>query len=56
MHSRRKFLTKTGALAVGTLSATLLPAADQKANSAAVGTLSLGSEWWFRTDAENTGN
>jgi glycosyl hydrolase family 2 len=55
MHSRRKFLNKTGALAVGTLSATLLSAADQKAQLAAVGTVSLCGEWWFRIDAENAG-
>jgi len=55
MQSRRKFLTKASALAVGALGATAYSAAESNADSSAIETVSLCGEWWFRIDAGNAG-
>lgn len=55
MHSRRKFLTKAGVLAAGTLSATALNGVEQTKDLSAKETLSLCGQWWFRTDFDSVG-
>ena len=55
MHSRRKFLTKAGVLAAGTLSATALNGVEQTKDLSASETVGLCGQWWFRTDSESVG-
>jgi len=55
MHSRRKFLTKAGILATGTLSASALNAVENRQDLSAKETLSLCGQWRFQTDSESVG-
>ncbi|HKV61894.1 MAG TPA: glycoside hydrolase family 2 TIM barrel-domain containing protein [Candidatus Acidoferrum sp.] len=55
MHSRRKFLTQAGVLAVGTLGAPALPASGKTSDLPAQEIVSLCGQWSFRIDAGNIG-
>jgi len=55
VQSRRKFLTQTGALAVGAIGLSATEPSPDVADSASRGAVSLCGEWWFRTDPEAAG-
>ena len=55
MNSRRKFLTQSGVLAVGTLGTPTLAAGAKRTDWSAQETVSLCGQWWFRTDPLNVG-
>jgi beta-glucuronidase len=55
VNSRRKFLTQSGVLAVGTLGTPTLAAGAKRTDWSAQETVSLCGQWWFRTDPLNVG-
>ena len=55
MHSRRKFLTQTGAVAAGALGTSAVASGSSVTDFAAWKTESLCGQWWFRTDPGNVG-
>ncbi len=55
MNSRRKFLTRVGVLAAGTMGAPALPAGEKTSGLCAPETVSLCGLWWFQTDSGNVG-